>query len=62
MKCANCGKENMLYHRQPAKTPGWAIAIAILFFPLGLIALSAKKPAKNVFSCDNCGYETKNEV
>ena len=59
MKCINCGKENMLYQRVPEKTPGWAKAIAILFFPIGLIALSAKKPAKNVFYCDNCGYETE---
>ena len=35
-------------------TPVWAIVLAILFFPIGLFFLLAKKE-KQYFFCDNCG-------
>lgn len=47
--------------RRVKKTPTWAIVVAVIFFPLGLLALLAKKE-ENVFRCDNCGYTYKEEI
>ena len=56
MKCPSCGSQ-MQCAQKKGKTPGWAIAVAILFFPLGLFALAAKKPAENEWTCHECGYK-----
>lgn len=53
MKCNVCGNEKMLVKTKHT-TPGWAIVVAILFFPIGLLALLAKKE-RDYFLCINCG-------
>lgn len=60
MKCINCGNEPMRL-RRVKKTPAWAIAVVIVLFPFGLLALLAKKE-ENIFRCDNCGYTYKEEI
>ena len=55
MKCPICDNENMRY-KKTSKTPGWAIACAILFFPFGLLFLLTKKEER-ILICDKCGYE-----
>ena len=53
MKCANCGEDMQYIPR--SGSPGWAIALAILFFPIGLVCLAVKK--KSYFQCFKCGYK-----
>ena len=56
----NCHNEPMtLIHK--SKIPGWAIACAILLPPFGLFCLFAKKKY-NLFVCDKCGYQMKDEL
>ena len=60
MRCMNCNNEQMnLVHK--SKIPGWAIVCAIIFFPIGLFFLFARKKY-NLFVCDKCGYRMKDEI
>ncbi len=54
MKCMNCGKEIMHFMTKD-KIPAWAKICAIIFFPLGLFCLTARKK-EHYFICDECGY------
>lgn len=55
MKCPICDNENMRYIKT-SKIPGWAIALAIIGFPFGLLFLFARKEER-ILICDKCGYE-----
>jgi len=55
MHCSNCENDKMKVMTTKV-IPGWAIAVSIIFFPIGLLSLLAKKE-KQYFFCDNC--ETK---
>ena len=57
MHCNNCDNDKMLV-RTKHVTPGWAIVVAILFFPFGLFALLAKNEVEYFF-CPNCGNRMK---
>lgn len=48
ISCPKCEE-----HVEKAGFPGWVIVVAILFFPLGLLAfLAGKNPTK----CPHCGF------